>query len=105
MVEDIRCSYCETWNPKSASKCLFCGKPLPISKDIPPIMQVTPKELIEGIRRKTMQEKEEKAPKVIGADIYICPECLKENLSYNEDERLFICSNPECGRKFALKEI
>lgn len=37
-------------------------------------------------------------------DKYICPnpDCLKESLSYNEDKRLFICS--ECGREYTLVE-
>jgi hypothetical protein len=48
-----------------------------------------------------------KAPRVYvrEKDKYVCPECLEEKLSYDEEERLFTCSNEKCGKKFALSKI
>ena len=93
--------------PKDASTCPFCNNPIPKDTHIPSIMQVAPEDLIEASRRKVMKEKQDKAPKVKEKekDKYICPnpDCLKDSLSYNEEERLFICS--ECKRKYALAEI
>jgi len=106
MEEDI-CSPTGFDHRKMASdKCPYCGKSLLKSKQgPPPIMQITPEELIEASRRKIMKEKQDKAPRTYTKekDKYICPHCLEETLSYNEDERLFICS--ECGRKYALAKI
>jgi len=81
--------------------CVTCTeKRLQSQKNTP-----TPEELIEASRRKIMKEKQDKAPRTYTKekDKYICPHCLEETLSYNEDERLFICS--ECGRKYALAKI
>lgn len=47
-----------------------------------------------------------KAPRVVvpvkEQDKYVCPECEQETLSYDEKERLFICSNEKCKKQFAL---
>jgi len=52
---------------------------------------------------KAMKEKQDKAPK-LGEERYICPRCLEEKLVYDSYKRLFICGNPNCGKKFALIE-
>jgi len=36
-------------------------------------------------------------------DKYVCPGCLEETLLYNEEERMFICSN--CKKSYALAEV
>ena len=92
------------------SKCPYCQVSLLEKRTVPSIMQITPNELIEGVRRnKVMKEQDEakaKAPQLTGKDSYICPKCLKESLFFQEHTRLFECENiPDCGRVFALKEL
>jgi len=36
-------------------------------------------------------------------DKYVCPGCLEETLIYDEEERMFICSN--CKKSYALAEV
>ena len=47
----------------------------------------------------------EREPKVYvkEKDKYVCPACLEEMLSYNEEERMFICGN--CKKAYALTEV
>jgi len=105
MIEEIQYKVCGRLNPGNLTYCSFCGEELPTSTYIPPIMQVTPDDLIKKSREKVMKEKQEKAPKVKGKETYVCPSCLEETLSYNSEERLFICSNDRCKKKFALAYI
>jgi len=63
--------------------------------------------ILKSLGRRLTMEKEGKPPRVYVKETerYTCPGCLKETLSYSEEERLFTCSNKDCGSKFALIKV